>query len=56
MGPAGELRYPSYPLSQWQWPGIGAFQCYDKFMRCDLMVNPKPQTLNPKPQTLNPKP
>ena len=29
MGPAGELRYPSYQLSKWTFPGIGAFQCYD---------------------------
>ncbi|KAL8162252.1 hypothetical protein V2J09_013741 [Rumex salicifolius] len=34
MGPAGELRYPSYPESEgtWRFPGIGAFQCYDKYM------------------------
>ena len=37
MGPAGELRYPSYPLAHWQWPGIGQFQCYDKYMRADLI-------------------
>jgi beta-amylase len=37
MGPAGELRYPSYPLSLWQWPGIGEFQCYDKYLRKDLV-------------------
>jgi beta-amylase len=32
MGPAGELRYPSYPEQNgtWRFPGIGAFQCYDK--------------------------
>jgi hypothetical protein len=32
MGPAGELRYPSYPESNgtWRFPGIGEFQCYDK--------------------------
>jgi len=36
-GPCGELRYPSYPenkrspnSSQWQFPGIGEFQCYDQ--------------------------
>ncbi|CAJ1375861.1 unnamed protein product [Effrenium voratum] len=29
MGPAGELRYPAYQLSQWQFCGVGAFQCYD---------------------------
>lgn len=32
MGPAGELRYPSYPEQNgtWNFPGIGGFQCYDK--------------------------
>lgn len=32
MGPAGELRYPSYPEGdgRWSFPGIGAFQCFDK--------------------------
>ena len=36
-GPCGELRYPSYPenkrspnSSQWRFPGIGEFQCYDQ--------------------------
>ncbi|CAA2955682.1 beta-amylase 3, chloroplastic [Olea europaea subsp. europaea] len=35
MGPCGELRYPSYPESNgtWKFPGIGEFQCYDKYMR-----------------------
>lgn len=34
MGPAGELRYPSYPEQDgvWKFPGIGAFQCFDKYM------------------------
>lgn len=38
MGPAGELRYPSYPESEetWKFPGIGAFQCYDKYMLSNL--------------------
>ncbi|KAF5203310.1 Beta-amylase [Thalictrum thalictroides] len=38
MGPAGELRYPSYPEQNgtWKFPGIGAFQCYDKYMRSSL--------------------
>lgn len=27
LGPAGELRYPSYPETQgWVFPGIGQFQ------------------------------
>ena len=36
-GPCGELRCPAYPenkispnSSQWQFPGIGEFQCYDQ--------------------------
>ncbi len=38
MGPAGELRYPSYPESNgtWSFPGIGEFQCYDRYMRASL--------------------
>ncbi|XP_060197902.1 beta-amylase-like [Lycium barbarum] len=37
LGPAGELRYPSYPQTQgWKFPGIGEFQCYDKYMREDF--------------------
>lgn len=38
MGPAGELRYPSYPEANgtWRFPGNGAFQCYDKYMRASL--------------------
>ncbi|ELP89435.1 beta-amylase, putative [Entamoeba invadens IP1] len=29
MGPCGETRYPSYPLSRWSYCGIGEFQCSD---------------------------
>ena len=38
MGPAGELRYPAYPEGdgRWRFPGVGEFQCYDKFMLRDL--------------------
>ncbi|KAE9600199.1 hypothetical protein Lal_00046118 [Lupinus albus] len=38
MGPAGELRYPSYPEQSgtWKFPGIGAFQCYDEYMLSSL--------------------
>ncbi|KAM7466342.1 hypothetical protein LguiB_013904 [Lonicera macranthoides] len=38
MGPAGELRYPSYPEQNgtWRFPGVGAFQCYDKYMISNL--------------------
>ncbi|KAJ6420687.1 hypothetical protein OIU84_028110 [Salix udensis] len=33
-GAAGELRYPSYPETQgWVFPGIGEFQCYDKYLK-----------------------
>jgi beta-amylase len=34
LGPAGELRYPSYQLQSnlWSFPGVGEFQCYDKYM------------------------
>jgi beta-amylase len=32
LGPAGELRYPSYQLDKWDFPGQGEFQCYDKYM------------------------
>jgi len=30
LGPAGELRYPSYPLKHWNFCGIGEFQCFDQ--------------------------
>ncbi|KAL8153057.1 hypothetical protein V2J09_010817 [Rumex salicifolius] len=37
LGPAGELRYPSYPQNQgWKFPGIGEFQCYDKYLKEDF--------------------
>ncbi|KAM0049469.1 putative beta-amylase [Helianthus debilis subsp. tardiflorus] len=37
LGPAGELRYPSYPQNQgWAFPGIGEFQCYDKYLKADF--------------------
>ncbi|PSS09671.1 Beta-amylase [Actinidia chinensis var. chinensis] len=41
MGPCGELRYPSYPESNgiWRFPGIGEFQCYDKYMRTSLQAS-----------------
>lgn len=31
LGPSGELRYPSYPSTHWQFCGVGEFQCYDKY-------------------------
>ncbi|ONK73447.1 uncharacterized protein A4U43_C04F31590 [Asparagus officinalis] len=41
LGPCGELRYPSYPESNgtWRFPGIGEFQCYDKYMKACLQAS-----------------
>ncbi|GAX76884.1 hypothetical protein CEUSTIGMA_g4330.t1 [Chlamydomonas eustigma] len=38
LGPAGELRYPAYPEGdgRWRFPGVGEFQCYDKYILADL--------------------
>ncbi|XP_055962496.1 beta-amylase isoform X2 [Mercurialis annua] len=37
LGPAGELRYPSYPQTLgWVFPGIGEFICYDKYLEADF--------------------
>ncbi|KAK7402015.1 hypothetical protein VNO78_13949 [Psophocarpus tetragonolobus] len=37
LGPAGELRYPSYTTNLgWVFPGIGEFQCYDKYLKADF--------------------
>ncbi|RDX77647.1 Beta-amylase, partial [Mucuna pruriens] len=37
LGPAGELRYPSYTQNLgWVFPGIGEFQCYDKYLKADF--------------------
>eukprot|EP01125_Pyxidicula_operculata_P021785 TRINITY_DN8637_c0_g1_i1.p1 TRINITY_DN8637_c0_g1~~TRINITY_DN8637_c0_g1_i1.p1 ORF type:complete len:445 (-),score=89.28 TRINITY_DN8637_c0_g1_i1:135-1469(-) len=36
LGPAGELRYPSYQLSHWSFPGVGEFQCYDRYLLASL--------------------
>lgn len=33
LGPAGELRYPSFPLTKWCYPGPGEFQCYDEGLK-----------------------
>eukprot|EP00238_Polyblepharides_amylifera_P005911 CAMPEP_0196593070 /NCGR_PEP_ID=MMETSP1081-20130531/74590_1 /TAXON_ID=36882 /ORGANISM="Pyramimonas amylifera, Strain CCMP720" /LENGTH=557 /DNA_ID=CAMNT_0041916941 /DNA_START=542 /DNA_END=2216 /DNA_ORIENTATION=+ len=42
-GPCGELRYPAYPEnkrrgegSQWRFPGVGEFQCYDRHALANL--------------------
>ncbi|KAL5731005.1 beta-amylase [Ranunculus cassubicifolius] len=37
LGPAGELRFPSYQENRgWKFPGIGEFQCYDKYLKEDF--------------------
>ncbi|XP_050249637.1 beta-amylase 2, chloroplastic [Quercus robur] len=37
LGPCGELRYPSYTAKHgWKYPGIGEFQCYDKYLMKSL--------------------
>ncbi|GAV68812.1 Glyco_hydro_14 domain-containing protein [Cephalotus follicularis] len=40
LGPCGELRYPAHPSGdgRWKFPGIGEFQCYDKYMMEDLKM------------------
>ncbi|XWS09670.1 hypothetical protein CRYUN_Cryun39dG0009000 [Craigia yunnanensis] len=40
LGPSGELRYPAHPFGdgRWKFPGIGEFQCYDKYMMEDLKM------------------
>ncbi|XP_066329203.1 beta-amylase 8-like isoform X3 [Miscanthus floridulus] len=37
LGASGELRYPSCPETMgWKYPGIGEFQCYDRYMQKSL--------------------
>ncbi|XP_073055477.1 beta-amylase 8 isoform X2 [Primulina eburnea] len=37
VGPSGELKYPSFSERMgWRYPGIGEFQCYDKYSLQDL--------------------
>ncbi|KAL6656517.1 hypothetical protein ACP70R_007343 [Stipagrostis hirtigluma subsp. patula] len=37
LGACGELRYPSYPAKHgWKYPGIGEFQCYDRYLQKQL--------------------
>lgn len=39
LGPQGELRYPSTPSDRrWTFPGVGEFQCYDRFMLSSLQA------------------
>ena len=41
LGPCGELRYPSYLLSRWEYPRIGSFQCYDEMFKQMFMKDAK---------------
>ncbi|KAJ6820298.1 beta-amylase [Iris pallida] len=42
IGQCGELRYPSCPQNQgWVFPGIGEFQCYDKYLQEEFKVSAK---------------
>ncbi|OWM72278.1 hypothetical protein CDL15_Pgr018163 [Punica granatum] len=37
LGASGELRYPSFPEGMgWRYPGIGEFQCYDRYLQQNL--------------------
>ncbi|KAM7261542.1 hypothetical protein ACFE04_020619 [Oxalis oulophora] len=37
LGASGELRYPSFSERMgWRYPGIGEFQCYDKYLQQNL--------------------
>lgn len=39
LGPDGELKYPAHPTrgdKRWTFPGIGEFQCYDKYLLSHL--------------------
>ncbi|XP_074264520.1 beta-amylase 8-like isoform X1 [Silene latifolia] len=37
LGASGELKFPSFPeRSGWKYPGIGEFQCYDRYLLQNL--------------------
>ncbi|PKA62569.1 Beta-amylase 8 [Apostasia shenzhenica] len=37
LGTSGELKYPSFSeKTRWRYPGVGEFQCYDKYMQHNL--------------------
>ncbi|KAG2495937.1 hypothetical protein HYH03_005868 [Edaphochlamys debaryana] len=37
LGPDGELKYPAHPRDKrWAFPGVGEFQCYDRYMLASL--------------------
>ncbi|KAL6008613.1 Beta-amylase 8 [Asimina triloba] len=42
LGASGELKYPSFPERMgWRYPGIGEFQCYDKYLQQNLRTAAK---------------
>ncbi|KDP28061.1 hypothetical protein JCGZ_19469 [Jatropha curcas] len=42
LGASGELKYPSFPERMgWRYPGIGEFQCYDKYLQQSLRIAAK---------------
>ncbi|ESQ39651.1 hypothetical protein EUTSA_v10001222mg, partial [Eutrema salsugineum] len=42
LGASGELKYPSFPERMgWIYPGIGEFQCYDKYSQTSLLKEAK---------------
>lgn len=45
VGPCGELRYPSYPMTagKWKFPGIGEFQSYDPHLLRQLAAAAREQ-------------
>ncbi|KAJ6808776.1 putative beta-amylase 8 [Iris pallida] len=37
LGASGELKYPSFPEKMgWRYPGVGEFQCYDRYSQQNL--------------------
>ncbi|KAL2925860.1 Beta-amylase 8 [Bienertia sinuspersici] len=37
LGASGELKFPSFPERLgWRYPGVGEFQCYDRYLQQDL--------------------
>jgi hypothetical protein len=41
MGPAGELRYPSYQMDKWSFCGIGEFQSYSPYALSQIQAAAK---------------
>uniref|UniRef100_A0A7N0V802 Beta-amylase n=1 Tax=Kalanchoe fedtschenkoi TaxID=63787 RepID=A0A7N0V802_KALFE len=42
LGASGELKYPAFSeRSGWRYPGIGEFQCYDKYLQQSLKLAAK---------------